>query len=154
MKKSFTLIELLVVIAIIGILAAIIIVNVSSARVKARDARRKSDLDSIRTAIEMYIEQNGQPPGASLKVYNSTNSDDWAELQTYLSPYLTTLPKDPQNTLDKEYRYMNNISTGAYELDAALEVDPAKLNVNDGGNNNDRYEIGTDLKLMLYWVQG
>ena len=53
-KKGFTLVELLVVIAIIGILAAIVTLSVSSARAKARDARRKQDLDSIRTAVEIY----------------------------------------------------------------------------------------------------
>jgi prepilin-type N-terminal cleavage/methylation domain-containing protein len=60
-KKStqgFTLIELLVVIAIVGILSAIVLSSVNAARVKARDARRKSDLAQITKALEVYYSNN------------------------------------------------------------------------------------------------
>ena len=43
-KRGFTLIELLVVIAIIAILATIVIINVTSARTKANDAKVLSEL--------------------------------------------------------------------------------------------------------------
>ncbi|MCX6785799.1 MAG: type II secretion system protein [Candidatus Komeilibacteria bacterium] len=39
-RKGFTLIELLVVIAIIGLLSSLAVVNLNSARGKARDAKR------------------------------------------------------------------------------------------------------------------
>jgi prepilin-type N-terminal cleavage/methylation domain-containing protein len=66
-KKGFTLIELLVVIAIIGLLATLSVVALNSARVKARDAKRVSDIKQIQTALEMYADSaaDGLYPAAT-----------------------------------------------------------------------------------------
>lgn len=57
-RKGFTLIELLVVISIISMLAGVILVGTAGSRAKARDARRMSDVDQIRRALELYYLQN------------------------------------------------------------------------------------------------
>lgn len=72
MKKAFTLIELLVVIAIIGILAAMVLVALNSARNKAKDTRMTSDVNQFRVQLEAdyngttYIDavNNGGAAGA------------------------------------------------------------------------------------------
>lgn len=61
---GFTLLELLVVIAIIGILAAIGIGSYGTVQSKARDARRKSDLENVARALEMYRNDVGSYPAA------------------------------------------------------------------------------------------
>lgn len=58
-KKGFTLIEILVVCFIIALLASIVLVSVNRARITARDAKRRADLASIKTAVEMYYDLNG-----------------------------------------------------------------------------------------------
>lgn len=53
-KKAFTLIELLVVIAIMGILAAIILVALNSARNSGKATRIISDLRQTKTQLESF----------------------------------------------------------------------------------------------------
>ena len=57
-KKGFTLIELLVVIAIIGILSAIVLASLDTARNKGADAAIKSNLDNARAQASNYYDTN------------------------------------------------------------------------------------------------
>lgn len=66
-KRGFTLIELLVVIAIIGILATIILVSYNNMQAKSRDSKRKSDLQTMASAMEIYY--------SDMKVYITGNSN-------------------------------------------------------------------------------
>lgn len=67
-SRGFTLIELLVVIAIIGLLSAVVLASLSTARTRANDAQRMSNLRSVQQALELYATSNGgryPPTGGS-----------------------------------------------------------------------------------------
>ena len=58
-QRGFTLIELLIVIAIIGILTSVVLISVSGARAKGRDAARISDLEQAVVAFRLHAETYG-----------------------------------------------------------------------------------------------
>ena len=64
LKKGFTLLELLVVVAIIGILAAVILTNSSTARNKGNDAGVKSNLSTARNQGEIFYNTNTESPNS------------------------------------------------------------------------------------------
>lgn len=102
-KKGFTLVELMVVILIIGILIGLSLVASVGVKKSARDGKRKSDLEQIRSALEMYKSDEGEYP------------DDDDDL---VSDYLSELPSDPSGYIYYYYR----VSTNTYQLCAHLET--------------------------------
>lgn len=62
-KKGFTLIELLVVIAIVAILAVVVILTLNPAEIlkQARDSNRISDLNTVKSAISVYLADVASP---------------------------------------------------------------------------------------------
>ena len=112
--KGFTLIELLVVVSLIGILSTLVVANMNSARERARDAQRKSDLRNIQTGLRLYYNDNsGYPPKAEMDAA-------WGTLWTKNgATYMNILPKDPLSpTQDYIYTYTDSEN---YILKACLE---------------------------------
>lgn len=108
-KLSFTLIEILVSATIIALLATVGLVSYVSFSQQSRDARRKADLEQIRTALEMYRSNVGSYPtlitfGGSL-TYDS-------------DVYLQKIPQDPKPS-SRTYYYSG--SSADYTLGAGLE---------------------------------
>lgn len=54
-QKGFTLIELLVSIAIIATIIGLALPNFLGARSRARDARRKGEMNQLKTALQLYF---------------------------------------------------------------------------------------------------
>ncbi len=53
-KSGFTLVEILIVVVILGILAAIVIPQFTSASTEAKQSALVSNLQSVRSQIELY----------------------------------------------------------------------------------------------------
>ncbi|MHB8660529.1 MAG: type II secretion system protein [Minisyncoccota bacterium] len=69
-SRGFTLIELLVVIAIIGILSAVVLASLNTARSKATDAQIESDLNTVQT--QLAIDYSSYPNNYGDTSYNTT----------------------------------------------------------------------------------
>lgn len=81
-KRGFTIVELIIVITIMGILLVLGVVNLNGSQADARDAERKSDVETIATALESvysgYTSANGsqkagQYPSTADLLPNPTN---------------------------------------------------------------------------------
>jgi len=116
-SRGFTLIELLVVIAIIGILSSVVLASLGTARVKARDARRLSDMKQMQLALELW---------------NDANSGEYPDTLTPLTTPTEFLPSVPLEPDGDAYIYQNftssysacAVATGActsYVLSAIME---------------------------------
>ncbi len=124
-KKSvagFSLLELLVAATIIGLLASIGLVSYTSANRRARDANRQSDLEQVRTALELYRSENPTYPASG-----------WANL-TVLDPYVSggiSQIADPKASPYPQYIYETSgteftaANCTTYVLCADTESDPA-----------------------------
>lgn len=106
--RGFTLIELLVVIAIIGILSAVVLISLNSARVKGRDAKRVADIKQLQLALQFYFDKN--------QSYPATLSDLVTE------GFVPVLPVDPAPVDASQVNYIyGTLSNGTYHLGVNLE---------------------------------
>jgi prepilin-type N-terminal cleavage/methylation domain-containing protein len=72
--RGFTLIELLVVIAIIGILSAVVLASLNTARAKGTDASIKSDLNTVQTQATLDYDAFPNEYAASTLAVSATIS--------------------------------------------------------------------------------
>ncbi|RJR15199.1 prepilin-type N-terminal cleavage/methylation domain-containing protein [Candidatus Microgenomates bacterium] len=117
-ESGFTLIEMMVVIGIIGILAVAGMSSFVGTLRKSRDAKRKSDLEQIRVALELYKSSNSSYPAATT---GSTESGLKDALTTAPNNFISSnsFPKDPQAGV---FYYYQRLTPQTYRLCASVEV--------------------------------
>ena len=167
--KGFTLVELLVVIAIIAILAAVVVLIINPLELtrRGRDAARLTDLANLQNAINVAVQEvtgdtalevlcigsteypcNGSsfPAGSGSRDADGTG---WVKvnLSSSQSVSVPTLPQDPANSSALHYTYCAN--NDAWEIDTVLEsVQQSGKMLADGGNEDDKFEVGSNLQLI------
>jgi len=109
-KRGFTLVEILIVVVILGILAAIVIPQFTQASTEARTNSLMSDLQTLRSQIELYkVQHNDNPPSFAnfipLMVYCSSQEAGTSTSKErvdpfLLGPYLERIPDNPFNHLN------------------------------------------------------
>ncbi len=118
-SKGFSLIELLIVMAIIAVLATISIFALQGARRSARDARKKSDIEAIRTALELYKSDCGVYPAPPLPSGSLTGSGATGCPATNI--YIQDVPEVPNTTTQYAYR---RATPTTYQVCVYLEDGP------------------------------
>ncbi len=114
--RGFTLIELLIVMAIIAVLATVMALNFQQQMKKARDGKRKANIEQIRGALEMCKTDTGSYP---LSINFGTDTNLTCGSNTYLNP----LPDDPKAP-SGHYTYAGCVAAPCttYTLTATLET--------------------------------
>ncbi len=94
---GFTLVEILIVVVILGILAAIVIPQFTQASTEARESSLASNLQTIRSQIELYKIQHGDEWPRVDTVENFT-ADMCTRGADGFGPYLQKIPANPFST--------------------------------------------------------
>ncbi|HYD34829.1 MAG TPA: prepilin-type N-terminal cleavage/methylation domain-containing protein [Vitreimonas sp.] len=157
-QAGFTLMEIMIVMVIIGVLSTIGVGSYRSTQQKSRDARRKSDLKNIASALEVYYNDKSKYPddgsdsgkiyGCGTKSTNDTGKTvcEWGEAfeetvtgVTARTIYMVKLPEDPRSTYT--YYYYTDGSRKIFHLYAYLENDlDTDINAEDSGYDCGAYE--------------
>lgn len=128
-RKGFTLIELLVVMTIISVLLGLSSIAFQSSRQAGRDAKRKADVEQIRSALEVYRSDYGGYPTSYLPS-GALTCVVGARTNTYFSGSLD--PSSPSSN----YYYVAGLTSGTgcngagvttYSVCARLETVTATL---------------------------
>ena len=135
-RRGFTLVEILIVVAILGILAALVIPQFTSAAATSRENSLKMDLHRIRVQLEIYIQQHdGRPPTLANftdQLTKATNlAGDTAAVGTpgyRFGPYIQAVPINPNTSTrtigDGEpgtSAWYYNETTGAFHANDSAE---------------------------------
>lgn len=141
-ESGFTLVEILIVVVILGILAAIVIPQFSQASTEARESSLVTNLQSVRSQIELYkIQHNDTLPAnaaaltTALTTVTNYSGGAWAaDDGTQYGPYMKKIPANPFTTTN-----VIGDATGA-AVDWVYTAATGEFVADDGGTSPD----GTD----------
>jgi prepilin-type N-terminal cleavage/methylation domain-containing protein len=117
---GFTLVELLVVIAVIGILAGVGLIALNGSRERARDTRRISDLQAVRTGLALYYDTWGAfPHQDTFEAFRADTTTAILYVTLVAGKHISNLPIPPMS--NEYYYYRSCIADTNYTIYAALE---------------------------------
>lgn len=131
-KKGFTLLELLIVISIIAILSVMIIfvLNPAETLKKSRDTQRMSDLNTLKTALGLYLTATSSPKlDAAATDCLSNNSGTYnASAQIYYSAEIA----NPTCVLSPGSPGVDAITSAAFPADFCKTIGTTGASAVDG----------------------
>ncbi len=116
-RAGFTLIELLVAATIIAVLTTIGVVSFTSTNQRARNGKRKADMEQTRAALELYKSDDSAGAG-KYPVGNYSAATNTLKTAKYLSD---PLPQDPKNVAPYTYFYSTPAAQTTFCICATME---------------------------------
>jgi prepilin-type N-terminal cleavage/methylation domain-containing protein/prepilin-type processing-associated H-X9-DG protein len=124
-NRGFTLVELLVVIAIIGVLAALLLPTLSSAKERAKRTGCINNLRQLGLALQMYANDDRRG-SLSAKVDSSDQDLNWLNVEHVKNPRLFVCPSTQNYIRDTKGL---NVFTGAWGLQDLIYLAPSRGDV-------------------------
>jgi general secretion pathway protein G len=122
-QAGFTLIEMLIVVIILGTLAMIIIPQVSVSTEDAKLSALRTNLSTVRNAVELYYHQHGQTYPGAVKTDGSGNATVAGDLPAALVAQLTTFTQG-DGKADGDYTALTAPIYGPYLKTVKLPENP------------------------------
>ncbi len=127
--RGFTLIEILIVVVILGILAAVIIPQFTNAADDASVSSARTQLQTLRSQIELYRSQQGSYPAAN------GGGVDWTPLIN--NSYVRSAPSWPNNFTEVYAAGTGDLTLTlaaghSYDIDGDGDVDAADTTAVEG----------------------
>lgn len=115
-NKGFTFVEVMLVVTILAVISTLVLTSVQYVRISGRDARRISDINQIRNALNLYYSKYSQYP---------TEITPGQDFQVGSIMYLNPVPSNPtpfsdNSCGDKNYDYTQTSSGLSYTLSFCL----------------------------------
>jgi len=120
-RGAFTLIEILIVVVILGILGALVYPHFANARADAADKATRTQLQGLRSQIEMYKIQHGGAVPDLLTSWNPLINATIYNGKT-VGPYI---PRAPKNILNNLSNVVDGDGTGPAASQAGFVYDYA-----------------------------
>lgn len=124
-QAGFSMIELLVVATIMIILTTMALISYRQAAMNSRNAKRKTDIQSVRQQLVLYRSDNGCYPG----------DVTYLGMLATIAAYASEIPFDPSGTeANPLYTYTpsgtcNTTEASGFTLEATLEPDDTAYSV-------------------------
>lgn len=124
-RLGFTLVELLVVISIMGVLTVIVSASFRTIQMKSRDARRKSDINSIYKALNMYYNDIGTFPHGITDpdidgMIKAVGVGFSANVNGMTTVYMAEVPRETTQGVE-DYKYTTSDTGKSFKLFINLE---------------------------------
>jgi len=109
-EAGVTLVEMMVVIVIIGLITAIVVINVLPSQDRARQQKARADIAALEQALDLYRLETGRFPSMEDGLEALVTPDASAGRT---EPYIRRLPNDPWG---RPYQYVVPGQNGAVDI--------------------------------------